>query len=182
MDDDERLTALMEQRWEPLVRSTTLVVLDRSTAEDLVQDAFVVLHARWRRLQDPQAAEAYVRQTVLREARRRRSRRIRVEVAERLPEQPVADGVDQRAVRTTVREALARLPLPQRAVVVLRHLDGLSEAETAAALGIRPGTVKSRLSRALAALRDDGLLTPDLLHPDPHDRPVVPTPPGAVDA
>ena len=164
MTDDERFAALVEARWDALVRSATLLVGDRAHAEDLVQDALVGLHARWSRLRDPQAAEAYVRRSVYRRAIRRRSAKVRVDVAPRLPELPVHDETDTRAVGDAVRDALRLLPPGQRAVLVLRYLEHRSEAETADVLGIRPGTVKSRTARALAALRASGLLDDE---PDP---------------
>lgn len=70
------------------------------------------------------------------------------------PSQTVDDEADAVVARHTVVAALSRLPARQRAVIVLRYLDDRSEAQTAAALGCAPGTVKSHTSRALAALRD----------------------------
>jgi RNA polymerase sigma factor (sigma-70 family) len=76
-----------------------------------------------------------------------------------VPETPAFDdGYAAAERRAVVLGALATLPRRQRAVLALRFLDDLSEAETAAALGIAPGTVKSTTHRALAALRATGLL------------------------
>jgi RNA polymerase sigma factor (sigma-70 family) len=76
-----------------------------------------------------------------------------------LPEQlTVADAYHEVDLRESVRRALVTLPARQRAVIVLRYFDDLSEAETAAALGCSVGAVKSHASRALARLRDSSLL------------------------
>ncbi len=75
-----------------------------------------------------------------------------------LPDAPAGDEADRVDVRRDVLAALATLPRGQRAVLVLRYFDDLSEAQTAAALGVSVGTVKSQASRALAALRSSPLI------------------------
>ncbi len=75
-----------------------------------------------------------------------------------LPEPAVADHADEAVLRDSVARALATLPPPQRVVLVLRYFEDLSEAEVAGVLGCSRGTVKSRTSRALSALRGLDLL------------------------
>jgi RNA polymerase sigma-70 factor (sigma-E family) len=151
--------AFVRERWPSLVRSAYVIVLDRAAAEDLAQDALVVLHRRWGRLRDPLAAEAYARRVMVRRAGKLRRRRASSEhVTDRLPERPTADPADAAVLADAVEAALRSLPVAQRAVLVLRYLEGRSEAETALLLGVRPGTVKSRASRALGVLRAGGLL------------------------
>ena len=148
--DDEAFSAFAAARYRSLVRTAYLLVGDRGHAEDLVQNALLTTYGAWNRLDDPANAEAYTRTSLVRAALRWRSRKWHGEVpTDELPEVPAvpADDLD------SVRRALAALPAQQRAVIVLRYLDDLSEAQTAEVLGISVGTVKSRASRGLAALR-----------------------------
>jgi RNA polymerase sigma-70 factor (sigma-E family) len=138
-----------------LVRLAVLLVGDRASAEDIVQDAFLGLYRRWDRLPDTSAPLAYLRVCVLngcRSALRRRSRALRVgNFAEPSAESAEAVALlseEQRAVAG----ALRGLPERQREALVLRYYLDLSEAEIAAAMGISRGTVKSATSRALAAV------------------------------
>jgi RNA polymerase sigma-70 factor (sigma-E family) len=140
-----------------LVRLAVLLVGDRASAEDVVQDAFLGLYRRWDRLPDTSSPVAYLRASVLngcRTALRGRSRwRLR---ATALAEQPPAESAEARLLlseeQQTVAGALARLPHRQREALLLRYYLDLSEEEIAAAMGISRGTVKSSTSRALAAI------------------------------
>lgn len=138
-----------------LHRAGYLLTGDWSSAEDLVQHALLVT---WRRFDSLEAPEAFARTVLARGAASWWRRRWRGEVPHgRLPEPDGADpwgGVDTAEV---VRRALLTLPPRQRAVVMLRFLDDMSEADTAAALGWPVGTVKSTAARAVAALRVAGI-------------------------
>lgn len=131
-----------------------LLTGDWGAAEDLVQHALV---ATWRRFDRLDAPEAFARTVMARGAASRWRRKWHGEIPHgELPEPHAADpwsGVD---TAHELRAALLALPARQRAVVVLRFLDDMSEAETAAALGWPAGTVKSTCARALAALRAAG--------------------------
>ena len=147
-------------RYPDLVRTAYLLIGDRGLAEDLVQACLVGTLGAWDRLAAPEVAEAYTRKAMVRLVGRWGRRRWRGEVpTSSLPdsEQPGPDV----AMAMDVRRALARLPWEQRAVLVLRYFDDLNESDIAAALGCSVGTVKSRASRALTALRRDGLLASD---------------------
>jgi RNA polymerase sigma-70 factor (sigma-E family) len=139
-----------------LLRTCYLLTGDRALAEDLLQTALAKTYLRWGSLREPAAAEGYVRAVAVHTATKWWRRKWHGEVpTERLPDSAGRDafaGVDERAA---LRSALLSLPPKQRAVVVLRFFDDLGENETAAALGVSVGTVKSRTSRALAALRTD---------------------------
>jgi RNA polymerase sigma-70 factor (sigma-E family) len=139
-----------------LVRLAVLLVDEVPLAEDIVQEAFAELHARWSKLTDPHKALAYLRTSVVNRSRsalrRRRTARAYVPPHDPPLESPEAELVlaeDQREVLAAVR----RLPERQRQVLVLRYWSDLSEAEIAAALGISRGTVKSTASRALDSLQ-----------------------------
>jgi RNA polymerase sigma-70 factor (sigma-E family) len=122
-------------------------------AADLVQTVLEKTGARWGALLRKDVEPlAYVRRAMANAhvSRWRRLRRERL-VAE-LPDTPAEKGVD-RLEHEPLWQALRELPPRQRAVVVLRFYDGLSEREIAAALGIAPGTVKSQHSKAMATLR-----------------------------
>lgn len=141
----------------PLLRSAWLLTGDVQRAEDLVQTALAKVWPRWDKLARDSGGspEAYVRRVLYTTYVSWWRRRWRDEIStEHLPETPErADATEQIATRDVVRQALALLPRGQRAVLVLRYFEDLSEAETAAVLGVSTGTVKSQTSRALARLR-----------------------------
>jgi len=134
-----------------------------SDAEEVVQDAFVKAWHALDRFQPGMAFRPWILAIVANEARNRRravGRRAAVTLRARAIATPTGpttpeDAAVTRADVEQVLTAVGRLPERERLVVAYRHLVGLSEHETATALGIRPGTVKSRLSRGLARLRDD---------------------------
>jgi RNA polymerase sigma-70 factor (sigma-E family) len=138
-----------------LVRTAYLLTGNAEDAEDLVQTALIKAVPKWGRIADN--PEPYVRTILARESvsrwRRRRWREIATDV---LPEreQPHVDPTD----RASLRSALLALAPRQRAVVVLRYYEDMTEQQTAEALGISVGTVKSQCRDALARLRA-GVLT-----------------------
>ncbi|PPK94139.1 RNA polymerase sigma-70 factor (sigma-E family) [Kineococcus xinjiangensis] len=169
-DAEDAVTVLYATHWRRLVGLASLLLHDRGSAEEVVQDAFVALHGRWRRLEDPDAALAYLRQIVVNRARDVLRHREVVDRRRPLPD-PEPEGPEELAVRSSqhreVLAALAELPLRQREVLVLRYSGDLSEAGIAAALGISRGAVKTHAHRGLAALRS--ALAPTGGLPLPHD-------------
>lgn len=132
-----------------LLRSAFLLTGDLQRAEDLVQEAMVKVALRWNRLHDGNPT-AYARTVVARDNISWWRRRREVVVAEPTDVAAVSSDPESALV---VRRALARLTPSQRAVLVLRHFDDLSERDTAEALGVSVGTVKSQNAAALARLR-----------------------------
>ena len=131
-----------------LLRTAYLLTGDHHDAEDLVQSALIKVVPKWARIMD--GPEGYVRQVLARESVNRwRGRRWREVPTDVLPEAVHHDSAD----RIALLEDLRRLSPRQRAVLVLRYFDDLTEADTAAALGISVGTVKSHARDALARLR-----------------------------
>ena len=153
------LSLLFRERHAELVRLATLVVGDRATAEDVVQDVFAKLCAK-DLLPGPDRDRclAYVRAAVLNGCRstlRRRAiarRRGTRDLALDVPHESAEDEVILAEDRRRVLAALAALPVKRREVLVLRYWLGLSESEIASMLAISPGTVKSNAARGLAAL------------------------------
>lgn len=139
-----------------LLRSAFLLTGDQHAAEDLVQSALVRTAARWRRLERHDTADAYVRTVMYRIQVDRWRRRgvIAEDATDALPERLAADPYAGADARLALRAALARLTPKQRAVLVLRFYDDLSEARTAEVLGCSPGTVKSQTHAALRRLRE----------------------------
>lgn len=140
-----------------LLRTAYLLTGDRDDAEDLLQTALAKAYLSWDRIRDPAAAHAYVRRVLVTTHtswwRRRRDREV---VTDTVPQPSSArDATADADLHDALWSALLRLPRRQRAAVVLRYYEDLSEAETAAVLGVSVGTVKSTTSRALAKLRDD---------------------------
>lgn len=137
-----------------LIRVATALTGDRHAAEDLLQGALTRTAARWRRLDgDP---EAYVRRAMYHAQVNiwRRRQRLRETPTAHVPERPdQRDEIRATDRRLALRQALMRLGPRQRAVLVARFYEDLSEQETAALLGCSPGTVRSQLHRALARLR-----------------------------
>ena len=139
-----------------LIRLAWLLVGTRGVAEEVVQDAFVAMHGRWSRLRDPDKAVAYLRQSVLnrsRSALRHRAVRDRHQPA---PPSYVPSAEHHALLgeeQETIVAALRTLPQRQREAIVLRYYADLSEADTALAMGVSRGAVKSHTSRGMAALR-----------------------------
>ncbi len=148
--------AYVEERWLPLVRAALFLGASAHDAEDLAQTTLVRCYAGWEKVAGANNRDAYVYRMLLnclRDARRTSwwKRRADAPVADT----PISDRSEAVAVADAVHRALGGLTKPNRDVVVLRYFVQLSEAQTAAALGISPGTVKSRLSRSLARLAAD---------------------------
>jgi RNA polymerase sigma-70 factor (sigma-E family) len=140
--------------WPRLVRTAYAVSGDLGVAEDAVQTAFAKAYRGWRRISRLEAPDAYLRRMVVNEVLndRRRARR-RHEVSSATPPDRQAHGVGDPDAHDEMWRALATLPPRQRAVLVLRYYEDLSEQQIADALGCRPGTVKSQAAAALATLR-----------------------------
>jgi RNA polymerase sigma-70 factor (sigma-E family) len=154
-DRDAAFREFARQLDARLHRSAYLLCGDWHLAEDLVQETLAKAYSHWRRVQHADSPEAYVRRILVNEARQRWRRHdhpvLRGDAA--VTEQPVPDSAESVVRRAELFAALLRLPVRQRATVVLRYLDGLSERETAAVLGCSEGTVKSHAHRGMAALR-----------------------------
>jgi RNA polymerase sigma-70 factor (sigma-E family) len=151
---DAEFREFVRNRGTPLHQSAYLLCGDWHLADDVVQDTLIKAFEHWKRVRAADNPEAYVRRILINEVRGRWRRRERsVPVAKFVDEPSVSDAVDDIVRRDGLRKALLALPLRQRATVVLRYLEGLSERETAAALGCSVGTVKSQSSRALANLK-----------------------------
>ena len=150
-------------RYQGLLRTALALCGDRQHAEDLTQIAFLRVHRSWRRVCAADDADAYLHTVLVNASRSWFRRRWHGEVPmERLPESAAGpDDAARLALRDALLRALGSLPAGQREVLALRYLADLSEAETARALGCSTGTVKSRASRALATLRESGLLRDD---------------------
>jgi RNA polymerase sigma-70 factor (sigma-E family) len=142
-------------RSQALVRTAYLLTRDHALAEDLVQTALAKAWFQWSRIDNP---EPYVRRILVTTYASWWRRRWNGEIpTEELPEPPAPHGEDG----LDLWDAIGRLPRRQRAVVVLRFYEDLSEAETARLMGSSVGTVKSQTSKALAKLRlDPALSTP----------------------
>ena len=144
--------------WPGLVRLARLLT-PRADAEDLVQAALERTYAHWQGLRDPMAATAYTRTVLTRLAIRAGRRSWRGETPHsEVPESFAPDMFGQLDDADAVRRALLDLTPEHRVVLVLRYYGDLTETAIADVLRCRPGTVKSRLHRALAELRARGLL------------------------
>jgi len=160
VDRDEDFSDYVSARWTALSRSAVLLGCTLHEAEDLVQSTLAACYASWDKVVKARERDAYVyRVLVNMHARSRRRRWWGERPTDALPEQPVADAFRHADVAEALRLALDALSPANRAAVVLRYYGQLSEAETAQALGVAPGTVKSRLNRALAQLSEDPNVT-----------------------
>ncbi len=152
---DQVFVDFVHARSASLFRTACLLVADRALAEDLLQQALLRAYVGWGRLRDPTAAEAYVRTILVRSAiswRRRRAWESEVLVADP-PEQPTSDEVAGIDERRTLLPLLRSLTARQRAVLVLRYYEDMSEEQIASTLGCSRGAVKSHTARAMSRLR-----------------------------
>ncbi|GAB3917713.1 RNA polymerase sigma24 factor [Microlunatus endophyticus] len=157
---DVEFTAFVASQRPRLFRLAYLLAGNEHLAEDIVQRALVKLYGSWKRVRRANSVEAYVRRAVVNShldegSRPWRRERPGIELID-VAEEPVGLSVED---SDALWAALRALPVRQRRVVVLRHYWGLSVEETAADLGVRPGTVKSQTSAALQTLRARLLVT-----------------------
>ena len=153
---DYAVTELYGLHYQSLVRLSALLVRDVTTAEEVVQDAFVAMHGAWRRLRDTDKALSYLRQSVVNRSRSVLRHRAVVDkyAPKPTPDAPSAEqGAIAQLERSAVVAALRNLPDRQREALVLRYYGDLSEAQIAIAMGISRGAVKSHTARAMSALR-----------------------------
>lgn len=178
-ENEAAFVAYAEEAWPSLVRAAAFLGASPHEAEDLAQATLIRCYTGWDRVNAADNRDAYVYRMLLnglRDTRRTRWWRDRREAVgathglDRLDHEIVSeDGTEASAIADAVHRALGSLSKPNREVVVLRYFVQLSEAQTAEALGIPAGTVKSRLSRSLAALAaNDHLLD---VSGGRHDRP-----------
>jgi len=152
MTDETGFTEFVSQNGDALLRTTRLLLRDNAEAQDLLQTALLRLSKRW----PVDHPHAYIRRVLVNLTRDRSRRRHLVpEPAETREDrlEALPDHADAYASQAALEQLLALLPAKQRAAVVLRVIEGLTEAEAAAALRCSPGTVASNLSRGLARLR-----------------------------
>jgi|SRR5690242_1967356 len=147
----------MAARLPALLRYAAVLTGDRDLAQDVVQDAMVRAHARWRRIGRMDRPELYVRRMVTTQflSWRRRgavARTTLVSDGDAL-DRPVPDIATAAVDRDDVLRLLATLPRRQRTVLVLRYYEGLTDAEIAEVLDCAQGTVRGYIARAMAALR-----------------------------
>ncbi|MCZ0209333.1 SigE family RNA polymerase sigma factor [Streptomyces achromogenes] len=157
--------AYVRARQPVLLRTARSLTANPNDAEDLLQTALAKTYVAWERIEDHRALDGYVRRALVNTRTSQwRKRRVDEFACEELPEpEPLPQGEDpaeRQALRDAMWRAVLRLPARQRAMVVLRYYEDLSEAQTAELLGVSVGTVKSAVSRALGKLREDPELTP----------------------
>ncbi|WP_344264506.1 SigE family RNA polymerase sigma factor [Streptomyces sodiiphilus] len=155
-------TSYVQARGPVLLRTARSLTPNPCDAEDLLQTALAKTYQAWERIEDHRALDGYVRRALVNTRTSQwRKRRVDEYAVAAVPEpepQHGPDPAEEQGMRDAMWQAVLRLPPRQRAMVVLRYYEDLSEVRTAELLGVSVGTVKSAVSRALAKLRDD----PDL--------------------
>ena|SRR5579862_9237574 len=145
-DDDAGFDELYRREYAPMLRLASLLVDAREQAEEVVHDAFAKVYERWGKLDRP---GAYLRTCVVNRSRDVQRRR-RFERGGKSGDGDASSDLGA----AELLDALAKLPSRQRAALVLRYYEDLPEADIAEVLGVRPGTVKSLVSRGLDQLRE----------------------------
>ncbi|MCW2872789.1 SigE family RNA polymerase sigma factor [Actinacidiphila oryziradicis] len=154
-----QFTSYVRAKGPVLLRTARSLTANPCDAEDLLQTALAATYLAWDRIDDHAALDGYVRRTLLNTRTSQwRKRRIDEYATDEIPEPTVRgrpDPTEQQAQRDAMLRAISRLPARQRAMVVLRYYEDMSEVQTAEVLGVSVGTVKSAVSRALGKLRED---------------------------
>ncbi|GAA1598480.1 SigE family RNA polymerase sigma factor [Kribbella sancticallisti] len=152
---EDAITRLHREQWAGLVRLSLLLLGDRASAEDAVQESFAAIYRRWDKIKDRDRLDAYLRSAVLNTSRSVLRRR-RLAVLHRQPIEPPVWSAESEAMlgedRREVLAALATLPTRRREVLVMRFYLHLSDAEIAETLGISAVSVRSTVSRGLKDL------------------------------
>jgi len=161
--EQEEFREFVAARSAGLLRTAYLLTGSRLDAEDLLQTALAKAYLAWGRVSSADSPDAYVRRIMINQRTSwwRRSRHLDEVPTDRLPEAPGRDDYADTDLHDALWSALATLPRKQRAVLVLRYYEQMSEAEVADALGCSVGNVKSQASRALAKLRGNAGLRDD---------------------
>jgi RNA polymerase sigma-70 factor (sigma-E family) len=161
-DADLAIAAMYGSEYRSLVRMSAMLLGDVGSAEEVVQDSFIAVHAAWRGLRDLDKGVHYLRRSVMNRSRSVLRHRAVVDkhMPDPEPDMPSAEyAAIARLQRTAVIAALRSLPARQREAIVLRFYLDLSEEQVAAAMQISQGAVKSHTARGKAALRS--LLEPE---------------------
>ncbi|MGW7283703.1 SigE family RNA polymerase sigma factor [Streptomyces sp. NPDC054844] len=151
-------SSYVRARQPVLLRTARSLTANPSDAEDLLQTALTKTYVAWERIEDHRALDGYVRRALLNTRTSQwRKRKVDEFACDELPEPVLAgdDPAERQALHDAMWRAIMKLPARQRAMVVLRYYEDLSEAQTAEVLGVSVGTVKSAVSRALGKLRED---------------------------
>ncbi|GAQ66711.1 RNA polymerase sigma-E factor [Streptomyces scabiei] len=152
-------SAYVKARQPVLLRTARSLTANPCDAEDLLQTALAKTYVAWERIEDHRALDGYVRRALLNTRTSQwRKRKVDEFACDELPEPEgtqAADPAEQQALHDAMWRAIMKLPARQRAMVVLRYYEDLSEVQTAEVLGVSVGTVKSAVSRALGKLRED---------------------------
>lgn len=152
-DAEERFRVFVNERWEPLRRFAYALTGDLGHAEDLLQTALINCHRRWGHVRADNP-EAYVRRAIINlNTSWWRRRRVKEYSTTTLPDVETADAMTRFDTRDEIWAAILSLPTQMRAILVLRYLEDLPEAEVAAIVGCSMGSVKSQASRGLSRLR-----------------------------
>lgn len=153
---DAEFEQYMAARQPALLRTAYLLTGDQHSAEDLVQTSLAKLYLSWDKVQRRELVDGYVRRIMVNEHNSlwRRAWKRKEFATDTIPDHTGVEDRPDHGERSALWDFVQTLPRKQRAVVVLRYYEDLSEAEVADILGISVGTVKSQSSRALAALRE----------------------------
>lgn len=142
-----------DTRLAAVLRFAGVLTGDRGLAEDVVQEVLIRAHARWRKIGRLDHPESYIRKMIVNEFISAKRRIWRLIPTEQPADVAGPDHASRHAERDALLAELGKLPRRQRAVLVLRYYEGLSDHEIAEVLGCTPGTVRGYASRAIATLR-----------------------------
>lgn len=153
---DEAFGAFVEERWPRLVRAAVLLGCTTAEAEDVAQTTLLRCLTHWGRVERADDTDLYVHRILVNTFTSARRRRWTGELASAdVPDGSTPDATSQVDTADAVLRSLRRLTDDQRTAIVLRYYVHLTGQQMASALGVAPGTVKSRLSRALQTLAND---------------------------
>jgi RNA polymerase sigma-70 factor (sigma-E family) len=154
MSTEQDFVEFVAARWTPLYRLAYLLTASPTAAEDLLQATFEKAYGSWSRISRMDYPEAYMRRMLTNAlVSSRRRAWLREVPSDSMPEAPADSGDIGVLDRSLLWPLVCALPVRQRAVIVLRYYEDLTEAQIADVLGCAPGTVKSQTSAAMKALR-----------------------------